>query len=437
MPLPLYATLRFALLPYLLPLAACASALSASQSIATDLSSSIENFSPFTGRITGHRVRLRAAPSLDSAIVHEFSRHALLHVVGEDEEFYQVTPPEEIKGYVFRSYVLDGVIEGNRVNIRAEPSTDSPILGQLDQGQTISGAISQNNPKWLEIGLPEGIKFYVAKEFVDHAGPEAMVLTYEEKRKALPSLLNAADFLAQSEMSKDFASIDYAKIQNSFENILSEFGSFKELNETILRSYHHVQDQYLTKKIAHLESRAQETQSELSKTAVALAENTFSAHSYGDFIDAEVESANAPAEAVIEVSSTAPSMVTPPSNPSSAVNFIPESHWSMVEMELFQKWKGTSAHNEPLETLDQYYRYEQERAKVLCGTVESYLYPLAKRPGDYLLRDSHGVPLAYLYSTRCDLNLYAGKQARFYIAQRPNHSYALPAYYVLAVHAAP
>ncbi|HEX4838930.1 MAG TPA: hypothetical protein VFU89_00630, partial [Rhabdochlamydiaceae bacterium] len=127
-------------------------------------------FSPFTGKIKRQKVRLRASADLESPIVRELHKGEMLVVNGKKGDFYAVDPPAGTKAYVFRSFVLDGVVEGNRVNVRFAPSLDAPVIGHLNSGDRIQGQISSLNNKWYEITPPPGTRFYVAKEFVESIG---------------------------------------------------------------------------------------------------------------------------------------------------------------------------------------------------------------------------------------------------------------------------
>ena len=69
-------------------------------------------FTPFTGKIKGRKVRLRATADLEGRVVKELNRQDLLVIVGEKGDFYSVEPPAGSKAYVFRSFVLDGIVEG-------------------------------------------------------------------------------------------------------------------------------------------------------------------------------------------------------------------------------------------------------------------------------------------------------------------------------------
>lgn len=68
-------------------------------------------FEPFTGKITKNKVRLRLQPTYDGPVLKELKRNDLLVILGEVEDFYAVQPPTDIQAYVFRTYVLDNVVE--------------------------------------------------------------------------------------------------------------------------------------------------------------------------------------------------------------------------------------------------------------------------------------------------------------------------------------
>ncbi|HEY5234609.1 MAG TPA: SH3 domain-containing protein, partial [Rhabdochlamydiaceae bacterium] len=159
-------------------------------------------FSPFTGKVKRTKVRLRANADIESPIVKELHKGELLVVNGKKGDFYAVEPPAGSKAYVFRSFVLDGVVEGNRVNVRFSPSLDAPIIGHLNSGDRIQGVISSLNNKWYEISPPSGTRFYVAKEFVESIGGPELKVQLDKRRNAAEQLLDAATLLTQVEMKK-------------------------------------------------------------------------------------------------------------------------------------------------------------------------------------------------------------------------------------------
>ena len=124
----------------------------------------------FTGKVKKNKVRLRLQPNTDSPVVKELEKGALLLVTGELDDFWAVTPTSDLKAYVFRSFVLDNQIEGNRVNVRLEPNTEAPILAHLNSGDHVEGTICASSNKWLEITPPSTVQFYIAKNYVENLG---------------------------------------------------------------------------------------------------------------------------------------------------------------------------------------------------------------------------------------------------------------------------
>src|SRR5262249_24708062 len=94
-----------------------------------DSSQVIADFKPFTEKIVRNKVRLRLQPNLESKILREFNKGDLLIVMADKGDFYAVKPPVDFKGFIFRTFVLDNVVEGNRVNVRLEPDLEAIVIG--------------------------------------------------------------------------------------------------------------------------------------------------------------------------------------------------------------------------------------------------------------------------------------------------------------------
>src|ERR1700722_15929884 len=106
------------------------------------------SFEAFAGAITGTKVRMRTQPTLDAHVVRETVDGEMFAVIGETCGYYAITPPKGTKGYVFRTFILDGMVEGERVNVRLYPDIDAPVIGQLNHGDFVTSVISDTNNKW-------------------------------------------------------------------------------------------------------------------------------------------------------------------------------------------------------------------------------------------------------------------------------------------------
>lgn len=344
-------------------------------------------FSAFTGKVKGSKVRVRLQPDLSGKILKELLKNDLVSVVDEEGDFWAIQAPEGIKAYVFRSFVLDNVVEGNRVNIRLEPNLEAPVIGHLNSGDKIKSVICPVNNKWLEISPPSQAKFYVAKEFIEHVGGPELKNQLDKRKTTVDQLFEGAALLSKSEMLKSFEEIDFERIRRSYDTIISQFTDFPESVEqakSILSSLH---DAYVEKRISHLES----------KTAA-------STHP-------------------IEEPSTQMRISEALLHPNDRMKM-----WEPIEEALYLTW----SHLNEEKDLDDYYKEQELVAVSISGILEAYSSPVKNKPGDYILKDKD-LPVAYIYSTKIDLQNFVGKKVNLVGSPRPNNNFAFPAYYVHTV----
>lgn len=350
----------------------------------------------FTGKTVGSHVRLRTQPTTDSIVVRELTKGELIVADSEENGYYAVLPPKNTKAYIFRSFVLEGVVEGNRVNIRMEPKLDAAIIGSLSSGDKVEGTICPNNPKWLEIDPPQSVRYYVAKEFIDYVGTADLKSLYDTRLATASKLMDEATNVAKVEMTKPFEEIDFSLIEDKFNLITSDYREFPEISDRASSALSSLQEEYLKTKLSYLEGRA----STLTKA---------------------IESNTVP----LQSSSIAQSLI-PAEDTHSQTETM--KSWDHVERALYQTW--AAAHRAA--TIDKFYEEQEQEATQITGVVEAFKDPILSKPGDYLIRQN-GVPVAYLYSTAINLDAYLGKMVSVKAAPRPNNSFAHKAYFALSV----
>ena len=346
-------------------------------------------FSPFTGKIRGKKVRMRLRPDLDSRIIKELNRNELISVVGEKGDFWAVEPPAHFKAYVFRSFILDGFIEANHVNVRLEPSLDAPVIGHLNAGDRVEATVSAINNKWCEISPPASCLFYVAKELVTFAGGPELKKQMDKKLETGEELLDTTTLFAKSELRKGFDEIDFNRIVHNYTTVINDFDEFPELIEQAKEALASFQEEYLQKRIVFLEKQSKD-----SLAAAHLKEET---------------SYKKQQEGLKSITDRM-------------------KMWQPVEEALYLTW----ANHSDKKNMSEFYEEQKLTAETLTGIVDQYISPAKGKPGDFILRDGDQ-PIAYLYSTQVNLSNLIGKQARFIVSARPNNNFAFPAYYVLAV----
>ncbi len=196
---------------------------------------------------------MRLRPDLDSRIIKELNKNEFVTVIGEKGDFWAVQAPADTKAYIFRSFVLDNVVEGNRVNIRLEPSLDAPVIGHMNAGERMENpTVSPINPKWFEITTPAQTKFYIAKEYMEYAGGPEVKQMMDRRAVTAEQLLDASSLLCKAELRKPFEEIDFERIVRGFTTIINDYTDFPELVEHAKESLATFQEAYLQKRITHL-----------------------------------------------------------------------------------------------------------------------------------------------------------------------------------------
>lgn len=366
-----------------------------------------ESFQPFTGKVLASKVRIRSKPDLESHIIRQGSKGDLLLITGEEGDFWAVQPPKKTKAYVFRTYVLDDVVEANRVNVRLEPHVDAPIIGQLQSGEKVKGSICPMNRKWLEIDPPSNAKFYISKEFIAHAGGPDYLAAMEKRKAQVEELVNCAFVLAEEECKKSFEEMSILESTEKFQTVLRSYADFPEAVRQAKEGLALLKETYLHKKIAYLESRAELTSS--AKEDLLAKHKSENRELFQD-----------------EIVKPDPNLwhQRRPRTPQTDRMRL----WDTIEESLYLSW--SAFHTGKRE--EEFYQEQKANASILTGVVETYDYPVKNKPGDFVLKTNDS-PVAYLYSTHVDLKKLEGQTVTLLASPRPNNHFAFPAYFVLSV----
>lgn len=433
------------------------------------------SFLPFTGKVNGSKVRLRLQANLDAHIIKELNKGNLLLVTDEENGFYSVMPSSDTKAYIFRSYVLDNVVEGNNVNVRLEPHRDGSIIAQLNTGDKAEGVISPVNSKWIEIPPPQSTRFYVAKEFIDMAGDPTLIGKMEQQRSEVHNLLNSSYLLAQTEMRKPFEEIDIERVSGMLENIIENYPDFSIYTEKAKEILDLIQETYLQKKVAFLETKVLKSSKNWTSKSNALSEQIASYENRLAELEKELNETQIPSSSQQQdhLSKNSEELQKPTETSSLSHNSLQKKEmidntslylkkdlpqeenvknsnsllekqvlsseeqllltdkmliWEPIEQVRFRDWVIQN----PAATNDDFYIEEKLYSIELTGIIEPYNRPVKNKPGDYILRKNNKT-IAYLYSTKVDLQQKIGEEVILNGNLRPNNHFAFPAYHVLSV----
>lgn len=372
-------------------------------------------FTPFTGKITKNKVRLRLQPNLDGPIIKELAQGDMVIAVGETEDFYAVEPPQGQKGYVFRTYILDNVVEASKVNVRLEPDLDAPVLGQLRQGDRIDGTVSPQNNKWLEIAAPSSARFYVAREYVEKLGDASVMGTLSRRRDEVNMLLSTTFNASQNELQKPFPEINLDGVYANLNKIIQDYSTFPEQVSRARELITSIQDNYIQKKISYLEAKSKIVQDDWQAKNSQLSEQMKSQQQKLAQLEQQLKRS--------KNGSSAPQVSQNGMN-----NKM--SAWMPVEENLYLAWSKENNNR----SQDDYYVDQSRNAAELHGIIEPYNRVIKNKPGDYILvNQANHLPIAYLYSTKINLQDRVGQELTIHGVPRDNHNFAFPAYFVLDI----
>jgi hypothetical protein len=398
-------------------------------------------FQPFTGKVVKNKVRLRSQPNLDAPIVRELGRGDMVIIDGEADGFYVVMPPKDTKAYVFRTFILDNVVEGSKVNIRLAPDVEAPAIGQLNSGDRIEGSVSPINSKWLEITPPQNIRFYVAKEYVDNIGDTSTMARLDKRRNEVNQLVDSSYVSSQNELQKPFEEIKLDQILANLNKVINQYTDFPEQVARAKEMQKSLQESYLSKKIQYLESKTKQAtetwQSKNQQMAQEMQNQKERLKEMESKLDANGQKSRQLEGKTIAAQDALPMGSEPqvPANREFSVDMsepmTPKmSQWESAEERCYQDWLV----QHPNQTMQEYYQNERQKAVVVKGIVEQYNRPVKNRPGDYvLLNPNNNLPIAFLYSTKLNLETRVGQEQSFIVVTRPNNNFAFPAYFVIGV----
>ena len=355
-----------------------------------DVHQSHSKFKTFTGKIVGNNVRMRTSADLDSHIITELKRDDYVVVKGESGDFYAIEAPADLKAYIFRGFVIDKMVEGDRVNVRLAPDRDAPIIGHYSTGQPIDGHICDNNNKWMEISAPKSTQFFIAKEYVEYAGNPELKVVQDKRKATVTQLLESTNLLSQAEMRKSFTEIDIERITHNYNTIIKDYNDFPQFTVQARKELREMQEEYLHRKIAFLEARA-----------------------------SNVKGKESTPNDIYQVSRREEELLSPTDR---------MKVWEPIEEAMYLSW--ASMHH--AKTMDDFYSDQKMKSRTVSGILEPYREPVKNKPGNFILKD-RDITVAYVYSTHVNLEDFIGKRVNLMVSSRPNNNFAFPAYYVLEV----
>lgn len=175
-------------------------------------------FAADLGQATGTDVNVRAQASTSSDVLGKIDKGTAYSVVGKSGDWFQISYNNQ-NGYVsddfFKLTQVTGTVTGSSVNVRAEATTNSDVIGSVNTGDTVQ--VVGRNDGWYQVEYNGG-EGYISKDYVSGS-----LLSY------LTVIGNASD-----ESSDGSASNQYAMVTASSGLKLRKEASLNSIVLTVL-----------------------------------------------------------------------------------------------------------------------------------------------------------------------------------------------------------
>ncbi|MBI2922682.1 MAG: SH3 domain-containing protein [Planctomycetes bacterium] len=186
------------------------------------------------GEVTASNVNVRAGNSMNHRIVCVASKGDQVLIAGESGDFFKILAPKGSACWVGTQFVErkgdEGTITGHNVNLRPTPDTSHPVIGQLQEGDTVRIVSQDSLGTWFRIEPPRAVFAFISKKFVavkgdyakiksEEARKESEKIAAEETAKAHLTAWAEAEALIKAQAEADPAERDYTESIAAFEAI--------------------------------------------------------------------------------------------------------------------------------------------------------------------------------------------------------------------------
>ena len=94
---------------------------------------------PFLGEVNANHVNVRSGHSADFEKIGQLLKGEKVVVSAEDSGWYKISLPRTTESFISKKYIKliskdEGVLIGDRVNVRSGAGVDFPVITQLEAG---------------------------------------------------------------------------------------------------------------------------------------------------------------------------------------------------------------------------------------------------------------------------------------------------------------
>jgi hypothetical protein len=121
-------------------------------------------FEPVYATVLEDQVNIRARQGLNFEVLGQLNQAAQVVVTGQGYGWYKIKLPKEALCFVHSDYINEGIVETDKLRVRAGCGTNFNVLGILRKGETVD--IVEEKGDWVRIRPPKGCSGWIRKDYL-------------------------------------------------------------------------------------------------------------------------------------------------------------------------------------------------------------------------------------------------------------------------------
>ena len=153
---------------------------------------------PFIGEIQVNQyLNVRASSDISSRKLGALHNKDRVIVLGEDNGFYKLQFPKQLKAWVAGAMLLDNgnkeadTVIRRKVNVRSGPSLQYPVIANLDKGNQVK-ILEKNKKDWVRITPPTNAYAWASKKYIRIGESVAVAQAREESNNKASNLMKSS-----------------------------------------------------------------------------------------------------------------------------------------------------------------------------------------------------------------------------------------------------
>ncbi len=165
------------------------------------------------GTVTAETLRMRSKPNTKSEIIGQLKKGDIIQVIEEKDGWLKIVAPQEVEVWLSAEFIENGVITGDKVNVRAGPNVAYNIVGQLVKGDVVE-VMEIKNDIWARIRGTEKLQVWVSGTYVKLEQVEVKVEPVKvEEVKTPDEVARLKEALDQEKSANEAAQRELARLE--------------------------------------------------------------------------------------------------------------------------------------------------------------------------------------------------------------------------------